>query len=127
MFAIGVLDDQLAAVVAVRLGQEQRGRQVGADAGRRAGRIADGVVHVQAEGLAFAVDVEQLRKDARRQRGRHEERIAGQALVDQRGGLQPLFGIGGQLQVVLHQGGLEAGSATAVLPVRLLQQVAGSS
>ena len=59
----------------------------------------------------------------RGQRGRHEERIAGQALVDQRGGLQPLFGIGGQLQVVLHQGGLEAGSATAVLPVRLLQQL----
>ena len=34
-----------------------------------------------------------------------------------------LFGIGGQLQVVLHQGGLEAGGATAVLPVRLLQQL----
>ena len=47
--AVGVLDDQLAAVVFVGLGEEQRRREIGANAKRRARDLPDRVVDVVAE------------------------------------------------------------------------------
>ena len=61
--AVGVLDHQLAAVVVLGVGEEQRRRQVGADAVRRARHLADGVVDVAAERLAARVAVEERRED----------------------------------------------------------------
>ena len=74
--AVGVLDHQLAAVVLVRVGEEQRRRQVGADAVRRAGDLPDGVVDVVAERLPALVAVEERREDAQRQRRGDEQRVA---------------------------------------------------
>ena len=49
-----VLDQQLAAVVVVGIGEEQRGRQVAAHAELAAALDADRVVDMGAEGLAAA-------------------------------------------------------------------------
>jgi hypothetical protein len=47
--SVGVLDNQLAAIVFLRLGEEQRRREIGADAKRRSRDLRDRVVDVVAE------------------------------------------------------------------------------
>ena len=59
-----------------RLGEEQRRREIGADAKRRAGDLANRVVDVIAERVPALVAVEERRKDAQRQRRGHEQRAA---------------------------------------------------
>ena len=53
MLAIAVLDDQLAAVIVVGLGQEERRRQVGPDPPAAIGQEADGIVDMVAEAMAL--------------------------------------------------------------------------
>ncbi|MNC27967.1 hypothetical protein D3C75_761570 [compost metagenome] len=124
LHAIGVLDHQLAAVVAVRIAEEQRGRQVGTHPLRAALGLAQGVVDVEAEIAALAVAVDQRREHLVRQGCRHEARGLPQA-VDQRTadllGQRVAFR---QLQVVLGLGRLVAGRDLAVGPVGLLQRLA---
>ena len=73
--SIGVLDQQLAAVVFFRRSQEQRGRQVGAQPVRGTGNLPDGVVDVRAKGHAGLVAIEQRRIHMARQRGADEESV----------------------------------------------------
>jgi hypothetical protein len=54
MHAVSVLDRQLSSVVFVRFREEERRRDVGANAVRRAGDLADGVIDVRAERLAMS-------------------------------------------------------------------------
>ena len=116
--AVGVLDHQLAAVVFVRIGEEQRRREIGAD-----GRmpvvldLADRVVHVVAERLAAAIAVEQRRKHAQRQRRRDEQRVAAQRVEDDLAELARDRMILGQLQVVLGPRRLMPGRDAAVDPL----------
>jgi hypothetical protein len=74
--AVGVFDQQLAAVILIRLRQEERDGEVCADAVRRPRHLPDGVVNVIAERLPPLVSVEERGEDLRRQRRRHEERVA---------------------------------------------------
>src|SRR5262245_12041895 len=60
--AVGVLDEQLAAVVVVRLGEEQRGGQIRPQAMRRAADLTNGVVDVMAERASALVAVEERRE-----------------------------------------------------------------
>ncbi|KAG1080287.1 hypothetical protein G6F40_015947 [Rhizopus arrhizus] len=55
---VGVVDDELAAVVGIGCREEQRGRQVSAHALGRAADAAHRVVHVIAEGLDAFIAVE---------------------------------------------------------------------
>ena len=125
MRAVGVLDHQLAAVVLVRVGEEQRRRQVGADAVRRAGDLADGVVDVVAERLAALVAIEQRREDAQRQRRGDEQRVALQRAEDQVAELARDRVALGQLQVVLGPRRLMAGGDLAVDPAGGVEAPAG--
>ena len=74
--AVRVLDDEFAAVVVAGRRQEQRRRQVGAEATAACRVHADRAVDVAAERHAFAVAVEERRKDLPRQRGREERRVS---------------------------------------------------
>ena len=76
--AVGVLDDQFAAVVFVGLGKEQSRGKIGADAVSGCAHLANRVVHMRAERLAALIAVEQRRKHLRRQCRRNEQRILSQ-------------------------------------------------
>ncbi len=44
--SVGVLDDELAAVIFLRPGEEERGRKIGADADRCAGNLTNRVIDI---------------------------------------------------------------------------------
>src|SRR3546814_13267119 len=75
VLAVGILDDQFAAVVFIRPGQEQRAGQVGADAKISVAHGTDRIVDMGAESLPRAIAVEQRRENLERQRS--EERRVG--------------------------------------------------
>jgi hypothetical protein len=114
--AVGVFDHELAAVVLVRAGEEERGGQVGPDPVRRARYVANGVVHVIAERMPALVAVEERREHAGRERRGDEERTALKRRDDLIAELLRLGGVLGQLQVVLGACGLMTGCHAAVDP-----------
>jgi len=72
--AVGVLDDQFAAVIFLGLRQEQRRREVGANPQAREMIAAHGIVDMDAEMVAAVRDVaiEQRRKNPQRDGGREK-------------------------------------------------------
>ncbi|MCY1429252.1 hypothetical protein D9M71_451620 [compost metagenome] len=124
LHAIGVLNHQFAAVIAVRVAEEQRRGQVGTHPLRAALGLAQGVVDVEAEVAAFAVAVDQRREHLVRQGCRHEAWGFPQA-VDQRTadflGQRMTFR---QLQVVLGLRRLITRRNLAIGPVGPLQRLA---
>ena len=121
--AIGIFDDQFAAVVVLRRAQEQGGRQVGAHRVHAAAAavVADRVVDVEAERLAAGVAVEQRRVDPLRQRGGEEGWVLRQRVENER----PEFArdriVFRQLRIVLGLGRLMAGGDASIGPAGLLQ------
>jgi hypothetical protein len=111
---------QLAALVVLGRGQEQRAREVGAHLLLGLARVQHGVVHVCAVVVGGAlVAVEQRVEDPARQRGREKQRVALQRRPHegaQRAGAGPVLR---QLPVVLDLRRLRAGAAAAVDPGRL--------
>src|SRR5262245_9437670 len=71
-----LLDDELAACVVVRIGEEERGGYVGAYPDRMPRDRTNGAIDVRTVLLAAAIGVEQRRHDLGRQRVGHEERMA---------------------------------------------------
>ena len=59
---------QLAALVLIRIAEEQRRRKVGADAMGRAGHAEDGIVDMIAVTATVGITVETWRQDLERQR-----------------------------------------------------------
>ncbi|MCY1355465.1 hypothetical protein D9M69_418860 [compost metagenome] len=118
LLAIGVLDHQFAAVVLVRLGQEQRCRQVAADTEAGAAQVADRVVDMVGKGVPALVAVEQRRIDLQRQRRREEQCVVAQRILDQVANLARRGRAFGQLQVALGQRRLVARGFIAVGPWR---------
>ena len=106
------------------LGEKQRGRQIGANAQRRAGDLPDRVVDVIAEGLSASIQVEQRRKDPERQRRGREQRAVLQRGENQVAQLAPDGMILGQLQVVLDLRRLAARGHPAIHPVGGIEQAA---
>src|SRR5690606_27347467 len=104
-------------------------RQIGAHRLRLTGAadvvVADGVVDVEAEGLAFAVAVEQRRIDPSWQRGGEEGVVATERVENQRTQCPCGRVRFGQLQVLLGLRRLVTGGGLAVGPVRFLQALAG--
>jgi hypothetical protein len=74
--AVGVFDHQLTTVVLLGSAEEERRRDVGADAVRRPRHLPDRIVDVRAERLAALVAVEERREDLERERRGDEERAA---------------------------------------------------
>jgi hypothetical protein len=81
--AVGVADDEFAALVFFRGAQEQGGGQVGADPMRGAGYRPDRPVDMVAISLAILIPVEQRRQDLQRQRRRQNQRAALERSQDQ--------------------------------------------
>ena len=125
--AVGVLDHQLAAVVFVRVAEEQRGGQVGAYPLGAVAHLAHRVVDVEAEVAAGRVAVEQRREHLVRQGGGHEQRVLPQARQHRLADLARQRIVLGQLQVVLGLRRLVAGGDPAVLPVGFLQRLADTA
>jgi hypothetical protein len=124
--AVHVLHDQLAAVVLLGAAEEQRHREVGADAEGRARHLAHGVVDVGPEGHPRLVTVEERREHAQRQGRRDEERTALERGHDR---LAHLAGFGaalGNLQVVLRLGRLVPGGDAPVDPGGARHQLAAA-
>ncbi len=121
--AVGILDHQFAAVVFVGRGEKQRRRKIGADPVRRAGHLADGVVHVGAEGLAALIAIEKRRKHAQGQRGGDEERILPQRVQNHLAQLARRGRVLRQLHIVFHAGRLMAGGHPAVDPFGLIEKL----
>ena len=97
--------------------------KIGADAMPRAGDLPDGVVDVIAEGVPALIAIEQRRKDAQRQRCRHEQRIALQRRQDHVAELVRDGRTFGQLLVLLGARRLRAGGHFAVNPLGLVEQL----
>src|SRR5688500_15755246 len=76
MDTVGVFHEQLAPVVFLRLRQEQRRGEIGADTGSGALDLPDGVVDVIAEGVPTFVAIEQRREHPGGERCRNKERMA---------------------------------------------------
>ncbi|MNR22921.1 hypothetical protein D3C85_1399060 [compost metagenome] len=115
MLAVGVLDDQLAPFVLLRLGEEQRGGHIGAH--RVAQGIAlDGAVHVIAIVATARVAIEHRPQHLPGQRRRDEQRMPRQGIRH----LPGQAGIGGRvrrkLQVALEARRLGTGTMRAVDP-----------
>src|SRR5262249_15152976 len=125
MDAIGVLDEQLTAVVLVRLRKKERGGEIGSKPVRRAADLPDRVVDVIAKRLSAAVAVEQRRKHLEWQGGRHKQRVALQGRHDRVAQLSGGGRILRQLFVVLRTRRLVSGGDAAVDPRRTLEDAAG--
>jgi len=123
--AVGVLDDEFAAVVFVGIGEEERAGKIRAKAMAGAGDDADGTVDVRAEGLAAGVAVEHRREDVQRQGGGHEQRVAAERAKDRGADLfrDGVFDV--ELLVVFDACALVAGGGLAVDPLGGLEQGAG--
>ena len=117
MGAVGVLDDQFAALVILWRRQEQRRGQVGADPMSRARHMPDRVVDMTAEGLPLAVAVEHRRQDSQRQGRRDEQRMALERGDDELAGLAGERRVPGQLQVLLGARRLAPGRRASVNPL----------
>ncbi len=124
--AVGVLDDQLAAVVVRRDRRRTASPRDRSARGAACPGPADGVVDVTAERVAAGVAIEQRRKDLERQRRRHEERAALQAREDHLAELARLRRVFRQLQVLLGARRLRAGRDAAVDPWRLRRAPGGA-
>ena len=125
MRAVGVFDDELAALVVVRIDEEERRREIGADAVRRAGHLPDRVVDVAAERVTAGVLIEERRKHLERQRRRHEERAALQRAEDHFAELARLRRILRQLQVLLGARRLRSSRDFAIDPCRGVEDLTG--
>ena len=121
--AVLVLHRQFAAVVLLGLGQEQRHGEVGADAQRRAGNAADGIVDMRAEVLADAVSVEERGEDLERQCRRDEERAARQGLEHDVAQFPGRSRTLGKLHVVLHGSRLGACGHAAINPIDVVHDL----
>src|SRR6202000_1432048 len=80
--AVSVFHDEFSSIVFVRMGKEESGGKVSADAVPGAGDFPDGVVHMSAEGLASGISIEEGRENPGGQSGRDEERVIAQRLED---------------------------------------------
>ncbi|SOZ15614.1 hypothetical protein CBM2609_A70016 [Cupriavidus taiwanensis] len=116
LLPVGVLDHQFAAVVVFRLGQEQRRRQVAADAEAGAAQVADRVVDMVGKGMPALIAVEQRRINLQRQCRREEQCMVAQRVLDQVADLPRRRRALGQLQVALGQCRLVARGFVAVGP-----------
>jgi hypothetical protein len=126
MLAVGVLDGELAAVVVLRRGDEERGRDVSADLQRGVEIAADGVVDMRAEGHTGVIAVEQRREDLLRQHSGYEQGIAAKRL-DHHVPELARFGRGlRKLEIVFHLRRLMSGGDAAVDPGRLLHHRAAA-
>ena len=76
VLAVGVLDLQLAAVILVGVGEEERGRHVGPELAAIARVKTNAAVDMGAELHAFAVAVEHRRIEDVGQHGADEDRVA---------------------------------------------------
>lgn len=119
--AVGVLDHQFAAVIVLRVAEEEGRGQVGTDPLAAAMDVAHGVVDVEVERAPAGIAVEQRREDLERQGGGHEQGMVPQALQHGFADLPGQRVVLRQLQVVLGLGRLVAGGRLAVGPFRLLQ------
>jgi len=122
--AVGVLHAELAAVVLLRCGEKQRGGDVGADAVRGAGDLADGVIDMGAEGLAAGVAVEQGREYFEREGCGDEEGVVAEGFEDHLAHLTGGGVILGDLHVVLCPCGLMAGGDAAIDPFGFVEDFA---
>lgn len=116
--AVGVFDDEFSAFVFVRVGEEERAGEVGADLFLAAGDDSDGSIDVGAEGLAAGVAVEHGRQDVEGQGGGEEDWISAEGPEDE---ISDLLGdgvLGEELLVVFDAGSLVACGGLAVYPVR---------
>lgn len=115
--AIGVLDQQLAALVLLGRAEKQRRREIGADPVARPADLPDGVVDVAPERVAFFVSIEERWKHLERQRGGEKQRMSLQGGQD---GIADIFGnrvVLRELGVELDARGLIAGCDATVDPV----------
>src|SRR5450830_1692564 len=119
--AEGILDLQLAAIVVVRLGQEQSRRQIGAQALVAVRQLHDGAVDVQAVAAARFITIKAGRIDLARQ-GRRDELGLGAQLAQQVvAQLHGQFGAVIELAVVLDLARQAAAAFDAVFPVRSIE------
>ena len=98
--------------------REQRRRQVAAQALDAAALHSHGVVDVHAELLAAAIAVEQRRPDFRRQRRRHEQRVAAERVEHDLAGALRGGAVLGKLTIALRERGLRPARDVAVDPLR---------
>jgi len=124
--AVGVLDDQFAAVIFLGLRQEQRRREVGANPQARELVATHGIVDMDAEMVAAVRDVaiEQRRKNPQRDGGREKPRIGRQRLDNPVTEFARHLAVGRQLLVALHQRRLRAGGRASVLPRAIIHDAA---
>src|SRR6185503_20074738 len=111
-------DRELAAVVLVRVGEEQGCRQIGPDSVGGSRDLPNRVVDVAAKGATACVSVEERRKDAERKRGGDEERMPLQRLGNGVAQFTRDGMIFRQLQIVLRARGLWSRGHAAIDPVR---------
>ena len=123
---VEVLDHELAAVILVRLRQEQRHRQVGSDAQAGQPVPPHRVVDMDAEMVPVRrrIAIEQRRKDLHRDRRRDEPRIGRQRRQHPVAELARQLAVRRQLLVALDQRRLRAGRGAAILPVAAVHDAA---
>lgn len=121
-----VVDDQLAAVIAIRLGGEEGGREIGAQAKVAAWLQPDRIVDMRGEAVAWLIAVEQGREDLERQRRGDEQGRPPQRIENEAAQLPRFRRILGHLAIALGQRRLTAGGDVAVDPRRALEQRAGA-
>ncbi len=121
MDAIGIFDQQLAALVLVGIGEEQCGRYIDANLVAGGRNQAHRIVDVIAEILAAIVAIEERRIDLRRQDSTDEKRIALQRRQDQFAKLTRCRRMLWQLQIVLDLAALIASRCAAIYPVGGIQ------
>ncbi len=88
-----------------------------------AGDLADGVIHVSAEGLAAGVAIEQRREDLQGERGRNEQGTLAKCAEHEVAKLARGGRTFGQLDVVFGAGGLMAGGYPAIHPIRGIEEL----
>ena len=121
--AVGIFDDEFAALVFVGIGEEQRGGDIGADALGAAGDLTDGVIDVSAERLAAGVAIEQRREDLQGERGRDEQGALAKRAEHEVAKLARGGRTFGQLDIVFGAGGLVAGGYAAIHPIRGIEKL----
>src|ERR1700722_5625597 len=118
---IGVFDQQFAAVVFVRCGEEQSCGKVGANPLPGGSNSADGSIHMGAEVTASCVAIKHRRKNLERKGGRHEQGGAGETGKNHLSELHRNRMALRQLEVFLYALCLVAGGDFAVNPLRRVE------
>lgn len=72
MNPIGVFDTKLAAVIVLRLFEEEGGGEIGVNPDRSVGGLADGIVDMGAKGLSPGISIERGRENFRGKCGAEE-------------------------------------------------------